>query len=397
MGRGTFLNYILAAILCAAMLFPACSANQNPDENPSLSYIQDDAVPEKSNSPGDRSFGGDSEKDSESEENSGITVYFIDVGQADCALIECGGEYMLIDGGNSGDSNLLYSFLKNHDITYLDYVIGTHMHEDHIGGIPGALRFADAGKVYCSETFGSTRVADSFIKAVKKKGLEITLPQAGETFPLGSAMAEIIGPIDYSRDDTNELSIVLKITYEETSFLFTGDAGRDEERDILESGCDLESTVLKVGHHGSRNSTTYPFLREIMPAYAVISVGKDNDYGHPADDTLSRLRDAGVTVFRTDLDGDIVCTSDGKTVIFETQKQRPPGTEAQEILPPADPRDGNQKDSSEGGYLANSNSMKFHEIYCKTGQRTAEKNRVFFGTRDAAIAQGYVPAKCCNP
>ena len=251
---------------------------------------------------------------------SGLTVYFLDVGQADGAVVCSDGHYMLIDGGNTDDSRLLYAFLKQHGIKHLDYVIGTHAHEDHIGAIPGALRYATAGKVYCPETEYDTRAFNNFLKAVADQGLTPVKPVPGETFELGSAIVEIFAPINYDTEDQNSLSIVLKITYGQTSFLFTADAGRDVEKDILDAGYDIGSTVLKVGHHGSESSTTYPFLREIMPEYAVIPVGKGNDYGHPTDAVLSKLRDADVTVYRTDLNGTIVCKSDGKTVTIIPDK-----------------------------------------------------------------------------
>ena len=251
---------------------------------------------------------------------SGFTVYFLDVGQADGAVACSDGHYMLIDGGNTDDSRLLYTFLKQHGIKHLDYVIGTHAHEDHIGAVPGALRYATAGKVYCPETEYDTRAFNNFLKAVADQGLSPVKPVPGETFELGSSLVEILAPINFDTEDQNSLSIVLKITYGQTSFLFTADAGRDTEKDILAAGYDIDCTVLKVGHHGSEYSTTYPFLREIMPEYAVISVGKDNDYGHPTDAVLSKLRDADVSVYRTDLNGTIVCKSDGKTVTIIPDK-----------------------------------------------------------------------------
>ena len=149
--------------------------------------------------------------------------------------------------------------------------------------------------------------------------MTITHPKPGESLAFGSSKIEFYGPITESESDRNNGSIVMKIIYGETSFLFTGDAEREEEQEILNAGYDLSATVLKVGHHGSKNSTTYPFLRAIMPKYAVISVG-ENSYGHPTEDTLSRLRDAGAKVYRTDMQGDIITASDGKTVTITTKK-----------------------------------------------------------------------------
>lgn len=248
-------------------------------------------------------------------DDSSFAIHFIDVGQADAALVLCDGKAMLIDGGNAADSNLMFTYLKKHNITHLDYVIGTHAHEDHIGGIPGALQFATVDTVYCASTTYTTKAFKNFVSAVTKQGKSITVPTVGTTFRLGSAECTILA-VNTEKGDLNNTSIVMRIVYGETSFLFTGDAEREVEQFLLDSGATLKSDVLKVGHHGSNSSTTYPFLREVMPEYAVICVGTGNTYGHPTEDTLSRLRDAEVKTFRTDKQGDILCQSDGKTVTF---------------------------------------------------------------------------------
>lgn len=239
-----------------------------------------------------------------------LTVHFLDVGQADSALITCGDKTMLIDGGNVGDSSFLFRYLTDRGITKLDYLIATHAHEDHVGGLAGALNAAAAEVVYCPVTTYDSKAFNNFKKYAEESGAEIQVPKAGDGFELGTATVQILACNTFS--DTNNTSIVLRIIHGGNSFLFTGDAERETEATILEAGCDLSSTVLKVGHHGSETSTSYPFLREVMPSLAVISVGEGNSYGHPDDATLSRLRDAEVTVYRTDIHGTVIVESNGK-------------------------------------------------------------------------------------
>ncbi len=246
-------------------------------------------------------------------------VYFIDVGQADAALVICDGKTMLIDGGNSDDSNLIYSFLHKKGIKYLDYIIATHAHEDHVGGLSGALNYAKVGTVYCPVTSYNSQAFRNFASNVQKQGKSITVPSVGTEFTLGSATCTIYA-VNTVKSDANNTSIVMRIVYGNTSFLFTGDAEKEVEDVLVKSGFNLKSDVLKVGHHGSYTSTSYQFLRSVMPEYAVISCGKGNSYGHPHADPLSRLRDADATIFRTDLQGDIYCTSDGKQVTFTVSR-----------------------------------------------------------------------------
>ncbi len=258
---------------------------------------------------------GEAETSGDILEGGSFQVHFLDVGQADAALVLCDGESMLIDGGNAADSSLIYAYLEQEQLDVLDYIVCTHAHEDHVGGLSGALNYAQAETALAPVTDYNSKAFRNFVKYLDEQGKEIMIPQPGDYFSLGSAQVQVVGPISPS-DNPNNTSIVLKVTYGETSFLFTGDAERQEEQEILEAGFDLESTVLKVGHHGSNTSSSYPFLREVMPEYAVISVGEGNDYGHPSEEVLSRFHDLGAQVYRTDELGHIICTSDGKNVTF---------------------------------------------------------------------------------
>ena len=251
--------------------------------------------------------------------DSGFEVHYIDVGQADSELVICGDKSMLIDGGNAEDSNLIVSYLRDMNIDHLDYVICTHAHEDHVGGLSGALHECVVDNVLCSTDYYDTKVFKNFKKFTEEQGKNIEIPNPGDSFTLGESYVEFLGPQkDY--DDLNNNSIVMKVTYGDTSFLFTGDAEREAEKDIIDAGYDLSADVLKVGHHGSSSSTSYVFLREVMPEYAVISCGKDNSYGHPHKETMSRLKDAGVKTYRTDESGHIVAASNGTEITFSTEK-----------------------------------------------------------------------------
>lgn len=331
-------------------------------------------------------------------------IRYLDVGQADAALVECDGHYMLIDGGNAADSSLIVSVLRSEGVTHLDYIVNTHPHEDHVGGLAGALNACTIDRVFCPVTSYDSKAFENFVKYTEIRNRTIEVPVPGESYELGVCSFKILGPIA-GYDSTNNMSIVLRIEYGDTSFLFTGDMEREAEGDLLDfwGEAEIKSTVLKVGHHGSDTSTSYHFLWAVEPSYAVISVGQGNSYGHPTEDTLSLLRDADVKVYRTDWQGDILCISDGNRVEFTVDRN-----EDIDTLSPAGPNSAQQNNGtaeSPAGetaevvtYIFNASTHKFHAPLCSSVTEMSEKNKIYFtGTRDEAIANGYVSCGRCRP
>ena len=229
---------------------------------------------------------------------SGLTVTYLDVGQGDCTLLQCDGQTMLIDAGIGEQANHITTYLKQQGVKSIDYLVCTHAHADHCGGMKAVIAAFPVHTLY----------------------LAITVPSVGDTFALGSATVTVLGPQKHYRD-VNDQSLILRVDYGSNAFLFTGDAEYQSETDVLDAGENVRCDVIKAGHHGSRTSTGYRLLYEAQPKYAVISCGAGNEYGHPHDDTLSRLRDADVTVYRTDLNGTVVCRSDGTNLTFTTEKE----------------------------------------------------------------------------
>lgn len=249
--------------------------------------------------------------------NSSLRIYFIDVGQADCILINNNGEYALIDAGNNEDGKKLVNYLNDLGVHNFKYVIGTHAHEDHIGGMDDIIKNFSIEHFYMPDVITTTKTFEDVLDALEEKKIVFEVPEVDSTFSLAESKFQVIY-IGKDKTDLNDSSIVLKMFFKNTSYLFMGDATNKVEKEILNK--DLKSDVLKVGHHGSQYSSHAQFLKEVSPKYAIIQVGKNNSYSHPKDVTIKKLEAIGAKIYRTDNDGTIILSSDGENISFETKK-----------------------------------------------------------------------------
>ncbi|WPX08141.1 ComEC/Rec2 family competence protein [Anaerocellum danielii] len=287
-----------------------------------------------------------------------LTVSFIDVGQGDSILIQTPqGKNILVDSGPNTAENTVLNFLKSRNIKKLDVIVATHPHEDHIGNMDVVIKNFNVGKVYAANATTNTKAFESFLLAVKEKGLKITVPDTGQNIsPDSKVKITVLSPSKKDRyDDLNDYSIVLKVEYGKTSFLLMGDATANIEEKLLHDSKlrqFLKADVLKVGHHGSKYSSTSTFLSTVKPKYAIISVGKDNPYGHPAAITISKLKSERAEILRTDQQGTITVTSDGQTIKIDKKTSA--------IKPQAPP----SSSTNQYAYIGNSNTKKFHYSWC---------------------------------
>ncbi|MEC0176401.1 ComEC/Rec2 family competence protein [Paenibacillus favisporus] len=287
---------LLTGVITALLILSGCSLEINP------------AAPENNSTPASTGRGN-------------LRVVFLDVGQgASQLIISPSGKTMLIDAGNNDKEELMLQYMEQYGITKLDTVIGTHPDADHIGGLDAVINHIPVGRIYMPKAQANTKTFESVLRAVKNARLKVQTAKAGISWDMDDEVhVDMLAPRK-SYDDSNNMSAVVKITYGRTSFLLTGDAEADSERDMLDAGTDLQADVMLVGHHGSKSSTTLAFLKGVHPKYAVIQVGADNTYGHPKSVILNRLKQQSVKVYRNDLQGTIEAESNGQKVTFRTER-----------------------------------------------------------------------------
>ena len=314
-----------------------------------------------------------------------MQVHFIDVGQGDSILVECDGEYMLIDAGENSMGQLVTDYIKNRGITKLNYVIGTHPHSDHIGGLDTVIESMNIDKVIMPDKSTNTKTFEDVLTAIKNKGLKVTAAAAGDTYKIGGGEFTILSPDRDYGEELNNWSVAVKLSYDNTNFILTGDLEKEAERSLCSSNIDLKADVLKLGHHGSSTSCSEEFLKAVAPAYAVISCGKDNSYGHPHNETMDNLKKYDIVVYRTDIQGTVTAVSDGNNVTWVTDEN---------IKISTDRING----GNESAYVLNVNTKRFHTTTCKAVKDINPNNREdYTGVRDLLIKQGYLPCGNCKP
>jgi competence protein ComEC len=335
--------------------------------------------------------------------NENLSVHFLDVGQGDSIFLQFNNKNVLIDAGDQDSGQTVESYLRSHGVSSLDLVVATHPHSDHIGGLITILNDIPIKQVLDSGQVHTTQTYENFLTLVDQKNIPFAVAERGQTIDLDPSLKiEVLSPqATPFPSDLNQNSVVLKVTYNKISFLLAGDAGFEAE-DSMAAGYDLKSTVLKVGHHGSSSSTGISFLSEVRPEVAVIEVGAGNAYGHPTSKTLSALQNTGSKVYRTDLDGNIVITTDGQSYSVSTGKQSwsttgtAPKNTASAVSWPATPVAVASTDSQET-FVGSVKSNKYHYPSCQWAKKISPQNEIWFTGSADAQAREYVPCGVCHP
>ena len=247
-----------------------------------------------------------------------MAVHFIDVGQGLAILVQSGGENLLYDGGNRAHADEVVQYLKNQQVETIDYMISSHYDEDHLGGLVKCLDNFEVEHVLGSDYVHTSELFNTFMNTATAHAIIVEYPSVGDTYEFGTGSFTVMAPDGISQN-SNDNSVVIRLVNGNNSFMFMGDAEETSEQDMISTGMNLDCDVLSLGHHGSASSTTWDLLEASTPSWAVISCGQDNSYGHPAAETMGKLKDMDIPVFRTDDQGTIIALSDGNAISWNQE------------------------------------------------------------------------------
>lgn len=318
-----------------------------------------------------------------------LSVYFIDVGEGDCTLLESDDEFVLIDAGERDYGEEVLRYIEDRGADELKYVIATHPHADHIGGLRTVIDGIDTENFITVSCDCETYKWERLIGAVEQNNVNQIEAEAGQTYSFGNAQFTIMAPLSKDYEGYNNLSVVTKVTCGDIRFLLMGDAERESEYEMVGAGEDLSVDVLRCGHHGSSGASSDKLLKAVNPAFAVVSCGAVNEYGHPHRETLVKFKKMGCPLFRTDEMGTVVACTDGTSLRFEAEKQD---------LSSYTYTAGEERHTADAlRYVGSKNSLYFHYSDCESAENMKEKNKVYFDTREDAVTQGYSPCPDCQP
>ncbi len=320
--RNRLLEIVSSFLLVCSLVACQSTSGQSEqastkDKEPTKTVIQDkNAIVEKEKEP-------DVQEEQTNPTTGTMQVYYLDVGQGDSIYIKTpNGDDILIDGGKNEAGDDVVAYLKKYHVDDLEVMIATHPDADHIGGLDTVLQNMNVESVYMPRVTHTTKTFEDFIMAVRNEGLKLKEAKGGVSLGLQGVDAHFVSPVIAYGEDLNSSSAVLRITYGKNNFLFTGDATVKSEQDMIASGEDLQADVLKLGHHGANTSTSEDFISHVQPKYAIVSAGKDNQYGHPTAEILQKMQAHNIKVFRTDQQGTIIATSNGTDITFNTDSSK---------------------------------------------------------------------------
>lgn len=377
------LRKISGVVLAAALVLTgaACTSTPAPMPTPSPAVT---AIPEEP----------DTAPTVDGGKVAPFSLTMLDVGQGLSVLVQADGEYLLYDGGGRGASSYVVAYLQQHGVSELEWLVASHYDEDHISGLVGVLHTTPVKQALMPDYTTDTQIYQSLQNVLGEKSVPVICPAQGDTVSLGSAEIQIVGPKNYDYDSDNSNSLCLRISYGNFRCLLTGDAEQDAEQDMVASGQDLTCDLYVVGHHGSSSSTSEELLEAASPWYVFLSVGTDNAYGHPTEQTMTALQQHGVALYRTDKQSEITVYSDGENCWFSTNpcedwtpgSQTAPDTPLATTLPQS------------AQFVLNTHTKKFHYPDCSSVEQMSDENKDFIdATREELIERGYTPCGRCDP